>query len=114
MELLLSIITGVLYGTGIYMTLRRNAVKLIIGLVLISHGSNLLIFTSGGLNRGKPPIVEEESANLGDVADPLPQALVLTAIVIGFGVQAFCVVLVHRAAEVTRVPDTDHPDFRNI
>jgi multicomponent Na+:H+ antiporter subunit C len=113
MELLLSILTGALFGAGVYMVVRRNVVKLIIGLSLMSHGANLLVFTSGGLIRGRPPIIEGEAGSLAETADPLPQALILTAIVIGFGVLAFSVVLVHRASEVTEIPDTDHSDFRN-
>jgi multicomponent Na+:H+ antiporter subunit C len=112
MDLLSAILIGALYGAGAHMILRRNVVKLIIGLALLGHGSNLLILTAGGLSRGRSPILEESAATLADTADPLPQALILTAIVISFGVLAFTIVLVHRASEMADVSDTDHPDLR--
>src|SRR5690554_975961 len=100
MGVVLAVVCGGLYGAATYMLLRRSLVKIAMGLVLLSHAAHLLIFTSGGLVRGEPPIVAEGAAvPLGHVADPLPQALILTAIVISFGVLAFALVLVHRAYE---------------
>ncbi len=108
MELLLAIVIGSLYATGLYMLLRRSVVKLIIGLGLLSNGSNLLIFTIGRLVRGRPPIVPEgESSVPSPFADPLPQALILTAIVISFGVLAFALVLIHRAYQKVGTDDLD-------
>lgn len=109
MQVLLAIVVGVIYASSIYLMLRRNIVKLAIGLALFGHASNLLIFTAGGLTRGKPPIVPEGAdAPAAMVADPLPHALILTAIVIGFGVLAFSLVLVHRTYQMTGQDDTDH------
>ena len=86
MEILLALASGVLYAAGIYLMLRRRLAQLIIGLGLLSNGTNLLIFTAGGLTRARPPVVPEGAAALvPPYADPVPQALVLTAIVIGFG-----------------------------
>lgn len=108
MEIVMALVIGVLYAASIYMMLRRSIVKLVIGLILLSNAANLLIFTAAGLTRGAPPLI-----NVGDVlppgpsADPLAQALILTAIVIGFGVLAFAVVLIHRAYEVVGVDDMD-------
>ena len=108
MEVLLAIVVGVLYAAGIYMILRRSIVKLIIGLGLLGHAANLLIFTVGRVTRGSPPIIGEESeVLLAPFADPLPQALILTAIVIGFGVQAFAIVLVKRAYQTVGTDDFD-------
>lgn len=105
---LMAVIIGCLYAAGIYMMLRRSLFKLIIGLVLISHGANLLIFTAGGLTRAQPPIIAPEAAGLAEpAADPLPQALILTAIVIGFGVVAFALVLFHRAYQTIGSDDSD-------
>ena len=79
-----------------------------LGLVALGHGANLLVFVAGGLRRGAPPLVAP-----GDVAppvghaDPIPQALVLTAIVIGFAVVAFAAVLVVRVCQVTGTDDLD-------
>ena len=90
------------------MMLRRSIVKLVIGLILLSNAANLLIFTAGGLTPGAPPLVPEGLVQpVGSVADPLAQALILTAIVISFGVLAFAVVLIHRAHEVVKVDDMD-------
>jgi multicomponent Na+:H+ antiporter subunit C len=97
MEVLLALASGVLYAAGIYLMLRRRLAQLIIGLGLLSNGTNLLIFTAGGLTRASPPVVPEGAERLaGPYADPVPQALVLTAIVIGFGLLTFALVLVHR------------------
>jgi len=108
MELILALVVGVLYAGGVYMMLRRSIVKLIIGLVLLGHAVNLLIFTVGRLVRTTPPLISADSQTLtGIFADPLPQALILTAIVIGFGVQAFAIVLIKRVYQVTETDDLD-------
>jgi len=108
MELLLALASGVLYAAGIYLMLRRRLVQLIIGLGLLSNGTNLLIFTAGGLTRGRPPVLAEGTAVLQQpYADPVPQALVLTAIVIGFGLLAFSLVLAHRVHDTVGSDDVD-------
>jgi multicomponent Na+:H+ antiporter subunit C len=108
MELLLALASGVLYAAGIYLMLRRRLAQLIIGLGLLSNGTNLLIFTSGGLTRARPPVVPEgETALLPPYADPVPQALILTAIVIGFGLLAFSLVLAHRVHATVGTDDVD-------
>lgn len=108
MELLLALMTGVLYAGGIYLILRRSLVKLIIGLVLLGNGVNLLIFLMGGLVKGSPPIIPDTSKYVNQlVADPVPQALVLTAIVISFGLQSFAIILIKRAYRVLKTDDID-------
>jgi multicomponent Na+:H+ antiporter subunit C len=107
MNTLLAICVGVLYSAAIYLILRRSIVKLVIGLVLLSNASNLLIFTASGLTREAPPLIPEGEPVPTVVADPLAQALILTAIVIGFGVLAFAVVLIRRAYEVVAADDMD-------
>lgn len=108
MELVLALVIGLLYTTGLYLMLRRNVVRLVFGLVLLGHAANLLIFTAGGLVRGRPPIIPDGSvAAPPGAADPLPQALVLTAIVIGFAVVSFAAVLVHRVIAQTGTDDVD-------
>jgi multicomponent Na+:H+ antiporter subunit C len=93
---------------GIYLMLRRRLAQLIIGLGLLSNGTNLLIFTAGGLTRARPPVVPEGAAALqAPYADPVPQALVLTAIVIGFGLLAFSLVLAHRVHDTVGSDDVD-------
>ncbi len=108
MTLLLAIVTGCLYAAGIFLILRRNMVKVIFGLILLAHAANLLIFTVGRLTKGIPAFVPEGSDMLtGRFADPLPQALILTAIVIGFGVQAFTIVLFKRTWLTLGTEDLD-------
>ena len=106
--LLMALLIGALYAAGVYLMLRRNLVKLIMGLILLGNGANLLIFTIGGLVRAAPPLAAPgASAPPSGVADPLPQALVLTAIVIGFALTAFFAVLIKRVFAVTGTDDTD-------
>ena len=99
MEFLLAIAIGILYAAGIYLIMQPSPVKLVISLGLLSHGVNLLIFTIGRLNRATPPIISSVEKSLADsFANPLPQALVLTAIVINFGILAFVLVLLRQAS----------------
>ena len=108
MEVVLALTIGCLYAAGVYMMLRRSLFKLILGLVLLSHASNLLIFSSAGVTRAVPPIIPAEEVTLVQpAADPLPQALILTAIVISFGVVAFSLVLFQRTFQAI---GTDDPD----
>ncbi|HEX7087772.1 MAG TPA: Na+/H+ antiporter subunit C [Vicinamibacterales bacterium] len=108
MEVLLALASGVLYAAGIYLMLRRRLAQLIIGLGLLSNGTNLLIFTAGGLTRARPPLVPNADTELAaPYADPVPQALILTAIVIGFGLLAFTLVLAHRVHATLGTDDVD-------
>lgn len=108
MEFLIAILIGLLYASGLYMMLRRSLVKLIIGLILLGNGANLLIFLLGRITKGKPPIIPGDSNVFLDAyADPVPQALILTAIVISFGLQSFAIVLIKRAYKVVKTDDID-------
>lgn len=108
MQIILSFVVGGLFAAGLYMMMRRSIVKLIIGLAILSQAVNLLIFTVGRLTRGAPPIIAGDAAQLVEpFADPLPQAFILTAIVIGFGLQAFAVVLIKRAYQTVGTDDLD-------
>lgn len=109
MILLLAVVIGTLFAGAIYMLLRRSVVKVILGLVMLSHGVNLLIFTMGdGVRRGAPPILDYPDGlpNPG-MADPVVQALILTAIVISFGITAFVMALAYRATQAVRSDDLD-------
>jgi multicomponent Na+:H+ antiporter subunit C len=104
---LFAVVIGILYAAGLYLVMRRNVVKLVLGLALLGH-ANLLIFTVGRLSREGAPIIPPGAELLvAPHADPVPQALVLTAIVIGFGVQAFALVLVKLAHRETGTDDLD-------
>lgn len=97
MELLLAITIGVLVSTSVYLMLDRNVLRFLFGLVLLSNAVNLVIFVAGRLTAGAPPLIPDGAyAPDGAVANALPQALVLTAIVIGFGLLAFALALVYR------------------
>ncbi len=108
MYIMISIVTGALFAAGIYMILRRSIVKLIIGLVLLSHSANLLIFTAGRMTMSQPPIIKEGAIFLNEpYADPLPQALILTAIVISFGLTAFAIILIKKTYLINKTEDMD-------
>ncbi|MEM8630080.1 MAG: Na+/H+ antiporter subunit C [Pseudomonadota bacterium] len=98
MEALIAVVAGCLVAGAVYLMMARNVLRFIFGLVLISNAANLIIFASGRMTAGAPPLVPKGAdAPVGQVANALPQALVLTAIVIGFGLFAFALVLVFRA-----------------
>ncbi|MGI9510847.1 MAG: Na+/H+ antiporter subunit C [Geminicoccaceae bacterium] len=98
MEILLGTLAGILMAASVWLMLSRNLVKFLLGLVLIGNVANLVIFASGGLTYGAPPLIGEgATAPTESVANALPQALILTAIVIGFGLVAFTLVLALRA-----------------
>lgn len=108
MTIAIAAVTGLLFGSGVYLLLRRSAVRMLFGLVLLTHAANLLVFASGGIVRGEPPVVQPDTGRLAEgAADPLPQALVLTAIVIGFGLIVFAAVLVARVRRSVKTDDTD-------
>jgi multicomponent Na+:H+ antiporter subunit C len=95
---LLAFVAAVLFSTGTYLLLQRRLSRIIVGIGLVGHGSNILLVTSGG-GRGLPPIIG--SADPTDFTDPLPQALALTSIVITFGVTAFLLALGYRSWRIT-------------
>lgn len=106
MTLVLAFVIGGLYAAGFYMMLRRNLAQLILGLSLLTSAVNLLIFTVGGLTRARPPLVPPDQLRPeGVFADPVPQSLILTSIVIGFGVLAFAMALAYRVDQ--EVPSDD-------
>jgi len=102
MEFVLPILIGILIGGGVYMLLARALIRMIVGISLISYGINLsILFAGSGFDRSSPPLL-----NLpGPHVDPLPQALILTAIVIGFGTTALLLVVAIKAFQATQ---TDH------
>ncbi len=103
MEALIALSIGLLTACGVYLSLRGRTFSVVIGLTLISYAVNLFLFSMGRLSTGQPPVIGAASSH----ADPLPQALVLTAIVIGFAMTAFVIMLAIRArAEL----DNDHVD----
>jgi multicomponent K+:H+ antiporter subunit C len=110
MELLLALFVGVLTGTGVYLLLRARTFDVILGLTLLSYAVNVFIFLMGRVRIGAPPILApDRAATLANYADPLPQALVLTAIVISFAMTAVVLAIALRANAET---GSDHVDGR--
>ena len=108
MQLLLALLSGVLFAAGVYLVLSRNLLRMIFGLVLLSNAVNLLVLGMGRVARLDPPLVPVGAdAPVGAVANPLPQALVLTAIVIGFGLVSFALVLAYRSFVSLGAVETD-------
>ena len=112
MELVIAIAIGVLASSGIWLLLRPRTFQVIIGLSLLSYAVNLFIFAMGRLRAGAPPVLGSAgSGDLATYADPLPQALVLTAIVISFAMTALFLVVLLASRGLT---GTDHVDGREV
>lgn len=94
MEALIAIFLGTLTACGVYLILRARTFPVVLGLTFLSYAVNLFLLIMGRLSVGNPPIILD---GITDYADPLPQALVLTAIVIGFAMTAFVIVLALKA-----------------
>ena len=107
MELILALAIGVLTACGVWLILRPRTFQVIMGLVLLSYGVNLFIFSMGRLVTDRPPILDGLPLEAAQYADPVPQALVLTAIVISFATTALFLVLLMAARGLT---GTDHVD----
>ncbi|MBP9522391.1 MAG: Na+/H+ antiporter subunit C [Ottowia sp.] len=108
MEVILAIAIGILGGSGVWLVLRPRTFQVLMGLALLSYAVNLFIFAMGSLSLDKEPIVQPGLVpNLENYTDPLPQALVLTAIVIGFATTALFLVVLLASRGLS---DTDHVD----
>ena len=107
MNLLTAFVAAALAGCGLYMALSRNLARLVLGLALLSTAVNLVLFMTGRLRSDQPPLIPDGEAVLRLSADPLPQALVLTAIVIAFAMTAVAVVVAMREHADLH---TDHVD----
>ena len=109
MELVLALGIGVLVTCGVYLLLRPRTFQVIIGLSLLSYGVNLFIFAMGRLRINAAPVLDKAGNDIAAYTDPVPQALVLTAIVIGFAMTALFLVVLLAARGLT---GTDHVDGR--
>lgn len=108
MEALWSIVIGILITSGIYLLLERHILRILFGLILLSNAVNLAIFVSGRLTHGAPALINDDLDILAKSAgNSLPQALILTAIVIGFGLLVFALVLSYRIYKETGTADID-------
>ncbi len=109
MEAVIAFLVGLFLSAAIYLMLSRSLVRVLIGVLVLGNGVNLLIFVAGRLTRASPPIIAGgAAAPVVPFANPLPQALILTAIVIGFAMFAFLIVLAFRAYQAMDADDTEH------
>lgn len=112
MEIMWSIVVGILVTSGVYLLMERHILRVLFGLVLLSNAVNMAIFIAGRLTKGTPPLIKDGYAiPTQDIANSLPQALILTAIVIGFGLLVFALVLSYRAYQETGTADIDNMRF---
>jgi multicomponent K+:H+ antiporter subunit C len=107
MEWLVSSMIGLLTSTGIYLLLRNRTFPVILGLIFLTYAINLFLFASGGLAINQPPVIRPDATGY---SDPVPQALVLTAIVISFGMTALIVVLSMRCYLETDCDNVSMPN----
>lgn len=108
METLLAFVIGGLVAVSVYLLLRRDLVRNVIGIVILSNAVNLLLFTLGRVTQGESPLIPNEATVPAEgIANPLSQALILTAIVIGFGMLSFALVLIRRLYYRTGSVDAD-------
>lgn len=104
MEFIICILAGILFATGIYNLLQKQLLRIAIGTGLVSHAAHLFILTMGKLKRGQPPVIEE---GVTQYTDPLPHALILTSIVISFGVTSVVLVLAYRTIKENQTDNMD-------
>lgn len=108
MQTLCAVLVGVMVAASVYLILARNLIRFIFGLVLVGNAINLLIFTVGGLDSQRPPLIPNPTTMVqGPFANALPQALILTAVVIGFALLSFIFVLFYRAYQELDTVDTE-------
>ena len=108
MEAVFSILVGTFFATGIYLMLSRHIIRILLGIAIFGNAVNLTIFTAGRLMREVPPVIGIDlDVPATATANPLPQALILTAIVISFSFFAFLLVLGYRAYQTIGSDDTD-------
>jgi len=98
---------GVIAGVAAYLLMSRNVLRMVLGLLLLGNAANLTIFVAGRLGSSLPPLITGELTTIALSANPLPQALILTAIVISFSLVAFTVVLLHKADQHLHIVDTE-------
>tara|TARA_R110002124_G_scaffold9586_2_gene49191 strand:+ start:3153 stop:3530 length:378 start_codon:yes stop_codon:yes gene_type:complete len=108
MDYVIAVLVGCFVGLGVYMLLSRSLIRMLLGVVILGNGVNLLIFTAGRLTQEIAPIVPGGLDHPdGPIANPLPQALILTAIVIGFAMFSFLLVLAYRTYQALDADNTD-------
>lgn len=102
MEILMAVIIGIIYTVSTYLLLSKSLLRVILGTLTLSHATHLILLTMAGLQRGAPPLLDSGAENF---TDPLPQALILTAIVISFGVTSLLLVMAYRTYQAHNTDD---------
>jgi multicomponent Na+:H+ antiporter subunit C len=111
MEVPFAILAGLFFTSAIYLMLSRHIIRVMLGVALLGNGVNLTLFTAGRITRVIPPVITTGDVLPSTAANPLPQALILTAIVISFSFFAFLMVLAYRAWQSLGTDDTDAMRF---
>jgi multicomponent Na+:H+ antiporter subunit C len=106
MEVPFSILAGLFFAAAVYLMLSRHIIRIMLGVALLGNAVNLLLFTAGRIARETPPVITAGAVLSASAANPLPQALILTAIVISFSFFAFLMVLAYRAWQALGTDDT--------
>ncbi|AXF57272.1 Na(+)/H(+) antiporter subunit C [Salicibibacter kimchii] len=104
MEILMSVLVGILFTAGTYLVLAKSLLRIVLGTSILGHGALLLLLTMGGIKTGAPPLLGLESTTY---TDPLPQALILTAIVINFGTLGVFLVIAYRSYQELGTDDME-------
>jgi multicomponent Na+:H+ antiporter subunit C len=107
MSLLLALTIGVLFGCGLNLLMSFHLLRMIFGFLILSQAANLFLFAVGGITYGRTPLIPDTAQSLRDSPEPLSQALILTAIVIGFAATAFLVVLVRQTASAYQTVNSE-------
>jgi multicomponent Na+:H+ antiporter subunit C len=106
-----AILAGLFFAAAVYLMLSRHVIRIMLGVALLGNAVNLLLFTAGRISREVPPVILGGDVLPPEAANPLPQALILTAIVISFSFFCFLMVLAYRAWQVLETEDTDKMRF---
>jgi len=108
MDATLAVLAGAFIAAAVYLLVARSLLRMLLGLAILGNGINLLILVAGRLTRASPPVLPPgPTAPQGPIANPLPQALILTAIVIGFALFTFLLTLAYRSYQALGTGDTD-------
>lgn len=107
METLWIVVVGALCTAGVYLMMERHLLRILFGIILLSNAINLALFITGKLTFAKPPFIGGNEGPVSQVANSVPQALVLTAVVIGFGLLIFALILTYRVYKETGTVDMD-------
>jgi multicomponent Na+:H+ antiporter subunit C len=107
MNLIISLIIGILFSASVFLMFQKSFFKLIIAVILFGYATIFFLFSVGGTTKNAPPLISQTGVYEEELADPLPQALTLTAIVISIGVQLFVIVLLKKVYEEVSTEDLD-------